>query len=76
MECVNYLAKKLRGVAARRTDDTSIVMMKQHWKWKTNTAQIEQVDEECKKNKKLDDHIADPFEGKYKVGINDSILPY
>ncbi|CAH1113468.1 unnamed protein product [Psylliodes chrysocephalus] len=63
MECVNYLAKKLRGVAARRTDDTSIVMMKQHWKWKTNTAQIEQVDEECKKNKKLDDHIADPFEG-------------
>ncbi|CAG9857817.1 unnamed protein product [Phyllotreta striolata] len=63
MECLDYLAKKIRGVAARRVDDTSEIMMKQKWNWKKNSAEIKQVDEECKKNKRIDDVIADPFEG-------------
>ncbi|XP_072392018.1 uncharacterized protein [Diabrotica undecimpunctata] len=62
-DCVEYLSKKLQYVALRRSDDTTVVMLEQRWSWRKNEQQIVQVDAECLRNKRLDDTIADPFEG-------------
>ncbi|XP_050509758.1 uncharacterized protein LOC126886773 isoform X2 [Diabrotica virgifera virgifera] len=62
-DCVEYLSKKLHHVALRRSDDTSVVMLEQRWSWRKNEQQIVQVDAECLRNKRIDDTVADHFEG-------------
>ncbi|XP_066146533.1 transmembrane cell adhesion receptor mua-3-like isoform X2 [Euwallacea fornicatus] len=59
--CVDYLWKKLRKVALRRQDDTAVVA--QENQWSLDSAQVKQVEEECQKLRKIEDAIADPFEG-------------
>lgn len=61
--CVDYLAKKIKYTALRRTDDTSFVIQEQKWDRLKDTEQYKQVDRECEKMKKVDDTMADPFAG-------------
>ncbi|XP_066252677.1 transmembrane cell adhesion receptor mua-3-like [Euwallacea similis] len=61
INCVDYLWKKLRKVALRRQDDTSVVAQENHWS--VNSIQVKQVEEECRKLRKIDDTASDPFEG-------------
>ncbi|KAJ8977379.1 hypothetical protein NQ317_001979 [Molorchus minor] len=61
-ECVNYLRKKIMYTSLKRVDDTAIVIQEHNWTV-NNTLQIQTVDEECKKMRRRDDILADPFEG-------------
>nr|XP_023012628.1 uncharacterized protein LOC111502717 isoform X1 [Leptinotarsa decemlineata] len=62
-ECVEYLKRRIKLTASRRVDDTAVVMQEQKWTFPNNSAQINQIDEECKKQRRKDDTLADPFEG-------------
>ncbi|KAJ8950567.1 hypothetical protein NQ318_015700 [Aromia moschata] len=61
--CVEYLNKRLRYTALKRVDDTAVVMKEQKWTLQNNSEQIQQVEAECKKMRRIGDTIADPFEG-------------
>lgn len=61
--CVEYLGKKLKFTTLKRTDDTSFIIQEQRWHRVNDVKQIEQVDMECQKMRKIDDILADPFAG-------------
>ncbi|XP_023311572.1 uncharacterized protein LOC111692090 [Anoplophora glabripennis] len=61
--CVDYLRKRIRLVSLKRADDTTVVMQEQNWTMTNHSEQIKQIDEECKKLKKIGNNVAEPFEG-------------
>ncbi|KAL1506605.1 hypothetical protein ABEB36_005934 [Hypothenemus hampei] len=61
LHCVDYLRKKLKHVALKRQDDTSIVALENQWS--VNSSQLAQVEEECQKMRRVDETVAEPFEG-------------
>uniref|UniRef100_A0AAR5Q4Q1 EGF-like domain-containing protein n=2 Tax=Dendroctonus ponderosae TaxID=77166 RepID=A0AAR5Q4Q1_DENPD len=61
LHCVDYLRKKLKHVALSRQDDTSIVAQENNWE--ANSTKLIQINEECIRMRKLDEEIAEPFEG-------------
>lgn len=61
--CVDYLGKKLKLTALKRTDDTSFVIQEQRWDRINDAEQIKQVDSECEKMRRIDNKMADPFAG-------------
>ncbi|XP_050294268.1 uncharacterized protein LOC126734614 isoform X2 [Anthonomus grandis grandis] len=62
LECVDYLRKKVKHVALRRQDDTSIAAQENNW-GANASRMISQVDLECKRMMKIDYDVAPPFEG-------------
>lgn len=75
LECVDYLRKRVRKAGLRRIDDTAVVVHEQQWSEdnENNTQQIEIVEKECRKMKRVDDVQANPFEGKRIIS---SIINY
>lgn len=62
--CVDYLRKRIRYVSLKRVDDTAVVIQEQNWTFSGHNDQIKQIDDECKKLRRLGDNMAEPFEGK------------
>ncbi|CAH1979997.1 unnamed protein product [Acanthoscelides obtectus] len=62
-ECIDYLGKKVKHTGSKRSDDTCVVIDENNWRTENHSVQINTVDEECKRMRKVDDMVADPFEG-------------
>lgn len=63
LSCVEYLNKRIRNTGLKRSDDTSVVIVEQHWNLQFHSQQVNATEEECRKMLKVDDRLANPFEG-------------
>lgn len=63
LSCVEYLRKRIRNTGLKRSDDTAVVIVEQHWNLQFHSQQVNTTEEECRKMLKADDRLANPFEG-------------
>ncbi|XP_071055696.1 uncharacterized protein [Onthophagus taurus] len=63
LECMEYIKVKLKGTGIKREDDTSVVIQEQKWSLVNQSEQIDEVENECRKQALKDDELADPFLG-------------
>lgn len=64
IDCIKYLHKTIQQTTVKRIDDTAFLIKEQNWNFIKNAQQIKQVDDECKKLQKIDDLLANPFDGQ------------
>lgn len=78
LSCMKYVRRKMKDIALKRQDDTSIVIMEQKWTQVNNSDQIKEVEDECIKMREKADRLADPFEGPIErfvfIGICSPLL--
>lgn len=63
ISCVEYLIQRIKNTGLKRTDDTTIVIQMQQWNVTEHSKQIDAVEKECRKMLKVDDALANPFQG-------------